>query len=143
MNYSARITKLILIIGLFLSMTTPIGVQALNFFPNTDDPTKLIKTDPAEQLALGGTAPTKVALDLTNVALSLLGGLCLVMLLYGGFIWIWARGNQEQIEQAKEIIRGTVIGLVIVMASLGVTRFVFVTIGQISGAQITTGDEKK
>lgn len=85
-------------------------------------------------LGLGTTSPAAVVLNLINTALSLLGTVSLVLLVYGGFLWVWARGNSEQIDKAKEIIRGTVIGLIIVFASLGITQYVFFTVGDITGA---------
>lgn len=89
-------------------------------------------------LGLGTVSPAAVALSLINIALSLLGTVSLVLLIYGGFLWVWARGNSEEVDKAKEIIKGTIIGLIIVFASLGITQYVFFTVGNITGA--TTAD---
>ncbi len=117
----------------------------LYFDPTGNDPTGLLgdggKTNLTDGLALGTTGPTAIALNAINTALSLLGALCLFLLIYGGFIWIWARGNQEEISKAKEILQGTVIGLIIVLAALGITNYVFTTIADISGASVYEAEE--
>lgn len=48
---------------------------------------------------------------------SLLGVIAFVFLLYGGWLWMTARGNEEQVEKAKKIIREGVIGLALIFAS--------------------------
>lgn len=122
-----------LIIGVFCVITLP-QVSAMEFFPS--DSTGLLNEKATETIALGNTSPTNVALNLINTALTLLATLCVAMLLYGGFLWIWARGNSETVDQAKQILQGTVIGLVIILSALGVTRFAFVNIGDITGATV-------
>ena len=110
---------------------------ALFFDPQASDQTNLIKTS-INEVTLGTASPTLVALNLMNAALSLLAAVCVGLLVYAGFLWVWARGNQEEVTKAKDIIQGTVIGLVIVLAALGITQFVFTTVGDITGATVTT-----
>lgn len=112
-------------------------ITTLLFDPITGDQTGLIKTS-VESISLGTNSPTLVALNLMNAALSLLAAVCIGLLVYAGFLWVWARGNQEEVTKAKNIIQGTVIGLVIVLAALGITQFVFTTVGDITGATVTT-----
>lgn len=122
-----------------LFVALPVITQAAYFNPAQGDPTKLISssTGNINSISLGRSTPTAVALDLINVALSLLAALCVALLLYAGFLWLWARGNAEEVKKAKDIIIGTVIGLVIVLASLGITQFVFTTIANITGAEVS------
>ena len=125
-----------LLIGVVL--ITPLVSQALSFDPNANDPGSLISntTGNINSISLGQQQPTVIALRLINAALSLLAIICVVLLIYAGFLWIWARGNQDEVKRAKDIILGTVIGLVIVLAALGITQFVFSTIGDITGATV-------
>lgn len=60
--------------------------------------------------------------------LSLLGIFFFLLILYAGFIWMKARGNTEEVEKAKEIIEGAVIGLVLVTAAYAITNFVFTSL---------------
>ena len=59
-----------------------------------------------------------------NAVLSLLGVIFMAYVIYGGYLWIIARGNDEQITKAKAILRGSIIGLAIVLAAYAITAFV-------------------
>lgn len=74
---------------------------------------------------LGTTDPVKTSAQLINVLLRVLGLFTLLLMLYGGFRWMWARGNQEDITAAKEIVIGTFIGLIIILASFGILQWSF------------------
>ena len=117
------------------TLFTPLLGWALSFDPEEGDKTDKIKTS-ISAVTLGTNSPTLVALNLINAALSLLAAVCIGLLVYAGFLWVWARGNQEEVKKAKDIIQGTVIGLVIVLAALGITQFVFQTVGDITGATV-------
>lgn len=56
--------------------------------------------------------------------LSLLGVIFLVLLIYGGFLWMTARGNEQQVEKAKEVIYSSLIGLIIILAAYSISYFV-------------------
>lgn len=120
-----------------LVILLPQMALGLTFDPQSGDQTGLIKTS-INSVDLGNAAPTVVALNIINAALSLLAAVCVGLLIYAGFLWIWARGNQDEVKRSKDIIMGTVIGLVIVLAALGITQFVFTTVGDITGATVTT-----
>lgn len=62
---------------------------------------------------------------LIKVALGFLGIAFFGLILYGGFKWMLARGNSEQIDQAKEVISGASIGLILVGAAYAIARAVF------------------
>lgn len=83
---------------------------------------------------LGTTDPVVVASQLINVFLRLLGAITVFLMLYGGWIWIWARGNQEEITKAKDIIRGSMIGLLVILASFGIMQFLFYYLTKITNA---------
>ncbi|MBT3817156.1 MAG: hypothetical protein HOG08_02305 [Candidatus Magasanikbacteria bacterium] len=58
-------------------------------------------------------------------ALSMIGVLFFILMLYAGFLWMTARGDEGQTTKAKDTIIAAVIGLIIVLSSYAVTRFVF------------------
>ena len=74
---------------------------------------------------LGDAPPYEVAARIINVALGLLGIVALILIIWGGFIWMSARGNEEQVSKAKKILESAVIGLVIILASFGISQYVF------------------
>lgn len=56
--------------------------------------------------------------------LSLMGVIFLVLLIYGGFLWMTAKGNEQQVEKAKEVMYSAIIGLIIVLAAYAISYFV-------------------
>ncbi len=83
---------------------------------------------------LGTADPVTVAGQLTNVFLRVLGTITILLMIYGGWIWLWARGNDEEIKKAKDIIRGSLIGLLVILASFGIMQFVFYYLTKITNA---------
>jgi uncharacterized iron-regulated membrane protein len=59
-----------------------------------------------------------------NAVLSLLGVVFLVLIVYGGYLWMIARGDESKVEKAKDTISRSIIGLVIVLAAYAITYFV-------------------
>ena len=49
--------------------------------------------------------------------LGLIGIATFVLIVYAGGLWITAAGNEEKVDQAKRIITGCVIGLVVVFSA--------------------------
>ena len=47
-----------------------------------------------------------------------------VLILYGGWLWGSARGNEEQVQEAEKLIRNAVLGIIIVFAVFTISRFV-------------------
>ncbi|MBU0731722.1 pilin [Patescibacteria group bacterium] len=74
---------------------------------------------------LGNVGPVEMTANVINVALGVLGLFFLVLLLWGGFIWMNSRGNEEETSKAKKIITGAVIGLAIILTSYGLTYYIF------------------
>lgn len=73
--------------------------------------------------------PQYIVANLIQVALSLVGVILIVLIIYGGYEWGTARGNDKQVEDAKGLIRNAVIGLVVIFAALFITNFVVRVIG--------------
>lgn len=64
-----------------------------------------------------------------KTALSLVGTIFLILTVYAGILWMTARGNEEHVKKAKEIITASIIGLVIVLSAYAVTYFVTTKLG--------------
>jgi D-alanyl-lipoteichoic acid acyltransferase DltB (MBOAT superfamily) len=87
-------------------------------------------SDPFNIFAVGqyslptGRPPlTLVIVMIINTILSFVGVIVLVMIIYSGYQWMTAAGNDEKVAKAKSMLIGAVIGLVIVMTSLAVVKF--------------------
>lgn len=77
---------------------------------------------------LGDNDPVAIVLLLVNTALIFLGTITLVLFIVAGFMWLTAGGNEEKVTKAKDIMKGAVIGLVIVLGSYGIAQYIFTAI---------------
>ena len=78
----------------------------------------------ASSTGLGSRDIRDTIASIINVALSLLGIIVVVIIIYGGFLWMTAGGNEEKVADAKKWIFGGIIGLVIILASYAIAHFV-------------------
>ncbi len=63
--------------------------------------------------------------NITNIILTFLGAIAVLLFLYGGFKWFTSQGNSEQIEAAKKIMGAAVVGLAIIFASYAAAQYIF------------------
>jgi hypothetical protein len=77
---------------------------------------------------LGKKDPTYIVFSVVNTSLIFLGAITVVMIVVAGFMWIFATGEEEKITKAKDLLKGAVFGLVIVLGSYGLAQFVFAAI---------------
>lgn len=61
---------------------------------------------------------------LIGLALSLLGVLLVVYILYGGFTWMTAGGDEKKVAEAKGMIKNAVIGIVVIVSAYAISTFV-------------------
>jgi len=65
-----------------------------------------------------------------NSLLTLIGVIFFIVLIYGGYLWMFARGNEEQITKAKKITREVIIGIIIIVLARVFTEFILYQIGK-------------
>ena len=102
-----------IITSCFLSLP----VWAQNYSTNTlksDAINKLSKINSIENLMSRGI----------NAMVMFMGSIALALVIYAGFLWMTASGNESKIEKAKTIIVWTMLGTVAIGASYGVITFV-------------------
>jgi len=58
------------------------------------------------------------------IILGLVGVIFLALIIYGGFLWMTAAGNEKQVETAKNIISRAAIGLIIIVLAYAITFFI-------------------
>lgn len=67
---------------------------------------------------------------LINVVLGFLGVIAVLIILYGGYVWITSGGVPDKIQKAKLIIISAVIGLAIVLSAYAISRFIIEQISE-------------
>ena len=71
----------------------------------------------------GDTTDIKVILGtIIKVALSLVGSLTLLMLVWGGFLWLTSGGNPERVKKGTQTMLWAAIGVIIVFSSYFIVR---------------------
>ncbi len=61
---------------------------------------------------------------IVGAALAFVGILFLLLMIYGGFTWMIARGNEQEVAKAKDLITAAVIGLIIVLSAYAITNYI-------------------
>ena len=59
----------------------------------------------------------QVFVNVSVFILGISGSLTLLFFVYGGMLWITSGGNENQVRKGKDILAGTVIGLVIIFGA--------------------------
>lgn len=71
------------------------------------------------------TTDTRVVIaSVIAYALQWVGILFIILIIYGGVRWMTARGNSQQVDEAKNVVKNASIGLAIVLLSYVITRFI-------------------
>ncbi len=76
----------------------------------------------------GISIESMISLVITT-AISFVGVIFLLLAIYGGYIWMMARGNEQEVEKAKNIIKNAIIGLVVVLAAYAISWYVINALG--------------
>ena len=75
----------------------------------------------------GYTDATKTPEDYIGLLLtglfSILGVIAIALLIYSGFTWMTARGNEAKVAKAKENLIDVIIGLIFIIGSYALTTF--------------------
>ncbi len=114
-----KTTAVSLITGAVLMVSSLSMVSAQSGFINNSDNPNAVST------ATGGqTSFRQLALTIVNFFLSFLGLIAVIMIIYGGFLYVSAAGNQEKIESAKKIIMYAIIGIIVILLSFAIVNTV-------------------
>ncbi|MDD2656885.1 MAG: hypothetical protein PHQ18_04975 [Patescibacteria group bacterium] len=80
--------------------------------------------------------PTVIG-NVLGSALSMISVLFFGLMLFGGMMWMTARGKSENTQKALDLIISAIIGIVIVLAAYAITNFVFSNVISGSGGPNT------
>jgi len=120
---SKKIKAIILIIGFFGIFMAANFVLAADFGVN--------EVNNGLGGSLSSTDPRILVGRIIQIALSFLGAIALVIIMYAGFLWMTSNGDEEKVNKAKDILKNAIIGLVIILASWAIATFI---ISRLAGA---------
>lgn len=89
---------------------------------------------------LGNASVGGIIATIIQAGLGLLAAIFLVLMIYAGFQWMTASGNETQIKKAQDTIKTAIIGLIIVLAAYAITYFIFAAL-PFSGSTYTGGTQ--
>ena len=116
---------------LCLSLLAASSAQAAVGFPALQESGALLNATTDTAGVAGATLrPGGLVAHLIQIALGLIGIVFIILVLYAGYLWGTAQGNEEQVTQARKMLRESIIGVIIVMGAYFVTAFVVMRIGE-------------
>lgn len=101
----------------------------------------------ASALTLGSRDLRAIIIQIINILLGFLGIIAVIIVMYGGFVYMTSEGDPSKVETAKKILINGAIGLGIILMSWGIVTFIFRLFGLTgdgglgggSGITISTG----
>lgn len=119
----SQILSTLLLLGVSL-LAVPVFAQA-----QSDDAAASV----ASAAGLSSSSIFDIIGTLINVFLGLLGIVFLLLVLYAGFLWMTAGGDDKQVEKAKKMLINATVGLVITLSAYAITTFIVNWISQGTG----------
>lgn len=130
-----RILSFLMLFAIFFTMAQFILIQSA---PDVDAKSLLDSQtglqDEIGKEAFGQKTPKNVQsvmAGIIRVFLEFLGIIFLIMMLFGGFKWMTAGGNEENITQAKSYLTKAFIGLLITLSAWTIAQFITTCVADI------------
>lgn len=93
---------------------------------NASDPLDTVAWNAGYNISSGqnSATPEKIISLIINTILSILGIVFMSLMIYGGYTWMTAMGDQSKAGKAKDLITAAVIGVILVVAAYAISYFV-------------------
>ncbi|MFA5052143.1 MAG: hypothetical protein WC544_03740 [Patescibacteria group bacterium] len=99
------------------------AVESIQFDPNGE-----IKNS----LQLPDKSPVDITIRTIQWVLGMLGLVAVIMIIFGGFMWMTAAGNEERVKKAKTILTSAIIGMIVILLSWAMVTFVVVRVNNVT-----------
>lgn len=116
---SITMTVLTLALGLTALVAPTFAATGANSLTSSD-----LGISYANNIGLGTADIRTTVASIIRTAMGLLGIVAVVIILIGGFKWMTAGGNDDQVGEAKKWIFSGVIGLAIILSAYALANFV-------------------
>ena len=77
-----------------------------------------------EAIGLGQEDPRIIVAKIIRIFLGFLGIIAVILIVYAGWLYMTAEGEEDKTEKAKKILKGAIIGLIICLASFAIASFI-------------------
>lgn len=139
--FGLMITGSLLLGGAFAAHKAQAAVD-----PDTGEGTSALQSiiDENDEVSMGAGLTTDEANSVENdlrtiiarivkAFMTLLGTVAVLLIIYAGFLWMTAGGNEEQVTKAKKLILNATIGLIIILSAYAISAFVIDSMYRASG----------
>ncbi len=92
-----------------------------------------------EMTGLGQEDPRIIIANIIRIVLGFLGIVAVGLIVYAGWLWMSAEGNSEKIDQAKKVLIGAVIGLIICLSAFAIASFILSKIMEATSTSLPGG----
>ena len=80
--------------------------------------------DYGAETGLGQQDPRQTAARVIRSGLGLLGTVAIVIVLWGGILWMTAGGDTDRVGKAKKVLFSGIIGMIIILSAFAISQFV-------------------
>lgn len=115
------ITLLLLVVLVLFSFSFALEAKASKFHEG------LVATGGQVEGLAPGT-PDVIAANVVRTLLTLVGVIFVALLIYGGFLYMTSRGEEDKIKKSKKTLVAAVIGIAIITTGYSITYFLTTTI---------------
>ena len=131
---SKKIFKNLVTFATVLLVIMPVMTLALPTLAGTLDPWANQEANFQATTGLGERDPRDIIAAIINVLLGFLGIIAVVLILFGGFKWMTAAGNEDKVAEAKKLMAAGVIGLIIILAAFALATFILNNLMNVTNA---------
>ena len=127
-----RFLKFLLAFILFFAVALPVRAALIDTWADPYSDAQIGYTA-LSNIGLGKKDPRVIAAGIVQVALGFLGVLAVLLIIYAGFVWMTANGNEAKITTAKAILQRAVIGLLIILAAFAIATYILKVLVPVTG----------
>lgn len=122
--------SLLLVVQMFFALPIAAAVKCVTGVAVGED-IGLCNTAKAGGVTFFNSANVPVFIGrIIQTVLKFVGVVAFVLFIYGGFLWMTARGDEGQVTKSKNLLVNAVIGLIIILSSYVLTNFVINSISE-------------
>ena len=76
------------------------------------------------QLTQYGSSVPVLAGSIIGTALSMISVIFFILMIYGGFLWMTAHGDDAMVKKAQDTITAAIIGIIVILAAYAITNYI-------------------
>lgn len=120
---------ILLVIFICLQLAPIVSYAGQDVFQDIANQTKEVRKAAGYSEPTTDTGPITAYIQhivgkIIKATLGLLGTIFLILLIYSGYLWMTAGGEEEEVTKAKTLLRNAIIGIIIVVAAGAITQFI-------------------